>query len=47
MMILPTNDELIEVIKTYAVQSAITNPVSSILNLRFYERLAKQNKIDY
>ncbi len=37
--VLPTNDELIEVIKTYAVQSAITNPVSSILNLRFYERL--------
>jgi len=43
--VLPTNDKLIELIKTYAVQSAITNPVSSILNLRFYERLAKQNKL--
>jgi hypothetical protein len=43
--VLPTIDELIELIKTYAVQSAITNPVSSILNLRFYERLAKQNKL--
>lgn len=41
----PANDELIELTKTYAVQSAVTNPVSSILNLRFYESLAKQNKI--
>jgi len=43
--VLPANDELIELIKTYAMQSIVTNPVSSILNLRFYERLARQNKL--
>lgn len=43
--LLPPNDELIELIKTYAVQSAVTNPVSSLLNLRFYDRFAGQNKI--
>jgi len=42
---LPLNDKLIELIKSYAFQSIVTNPISSILNLRFYDRLASQNKI--
>jgi hypothetical protein len=42
---LPSIDKLIELVKTYAVQSIVTNPVSSILNLRFYERLVDQNRV--
>ena len=42
---LPLKDKLIELIKSYAFQSIVTNPISSILNLRFYDRLAGQNKI--
>jgi hypothetical protein len=40
-----SKDKLIEQVKTYSVQSIVTNPTSSILNLRFYSRLAGQNKI--
>ncbi|MDZ7625094.1 MAG: hypothetical protein U5J96_11720 [Ignavibacteriaceae bacterium] len=42
---LPSIHKLIELVKTYSVQSFVTNPVSSILNLRFYNRLADQNRI--
>ena len=42
---LPLKDRLIELIKSYAFQSIVTNSISSILNLRFYDRLAGQNKI--
>jgi len=42
---LPTTDELIELIKTYSVQSIVTNPASSILNLRFYDRLADEDRV--
>jgi hypothetical protein len=42
---LPSIDKLIDVVKTYSVQSVVTNPVSSILNLRFYDRLANQNRV--
>ena len=38
-------DNLFQLVKEYSVQSIITNPISSILNLRFYDRLAGQNKI--
>lgn len=39
------NDKLIEQLKSYAVQSIVTNPASAILNLRFYDRLTGRNKI--
>ncbi len=42
---LPSIDNLFELVKEYSAQSIITNPISSILNLRFYDRLAGQNKI--
>ncbi|MBE0570335.1 MAG: hypothetical protein IH618_02230 [Ignavibacteriaceae bacterium] len=42
---LPSIDKLIELVKTYSIQSVVTNPVSSILNLRFYDRLADRNRI--
>ncbi|MDZ7623678.1 MAG: hypothetical protein U5J96_04415 [Ignavibacteriaceae bacterium] len=42
---MPSIDKLIELVKTYSIQSVVTNPVSSILNLRFYDRLADQNRI--
>lgn len=42
---LPSKDKLIEIVRTYSVQSAVTNPVSSIINLRFYDRLANKNRI--
>ena len=42
---LPTFDQLIDLVKTYSVQSILTNPVSSILNLRFYDRLVDQNRV--
>ena len=42
---LPSIDNLFELVKEYSTQSIITNPISSILNLRFYDRLAGQNKI--
>jgi hypothetical protein len=42
---LPSIDKLIEFVKTYSVQSAVTNPVSSILNLRFYDKLLVDDKI--
>ena len=45
MMNLPTTDELVELIKNYSIQSIVTNPVSSMLNLRFYDRLSNQNRV--
>lgn len=42
---LPATDKLIELIKDYSVQSIVTNPASSILNLRFYDRLADKDRI--
>jgi hypothetical protein len=42
---LPSVDKLIEIIKAYAIHSIVTNPVSSILNLRFYNRIADQNRV--
>lgn len=42
---LPAKDKLIELAKTYAVQSVITNPASSILNLRYYKKLDDENSI--
>lgn len=42
---LPTTDKLVELVKTYSIQSTVTNPVSSILSLRFYERIAKHNNL--
>ena len=42
---LPSIDKLIELVKIYSVQSIVTNPVSSILNLRFYDRLADQSRV--
>jgi hypothetical protein len=42
---LPSSDELIEIVKTYIVESIVTNPVTSILNLRFYEKFTNQNKL--
>ncbi len=41
--VLPSNEKLIALIKNYAVQSVVTNPVSSVLNLRFYDKLEGQN----
>ncbi len=42
---LPSINEIIELVKTYSVQSVVTNPASSILNLRYYNRLADQNRV--
>jgi len=42
---LPSIDKLIKLVKIYSVQSIVTNPVSSILNLRYYDRLADQNSV--
>jgi len=42
---MPSVNNLFELVKDYSVQSIITNPISSILNLRFYDRLTDQNKI--
>jgi hypothetical protein len=42
---LPAFDQLIELVKAYSVQSILTNPVNSILNLRFYDRLVVQTRV--
>lgn len=42
---LPAQDQLIKLIKEYSVQSVVTNLASSILNLRFYDRLTDRNRI--
>jgi len=42
---LPAADKLVELIIIYSIQSMVTNPISSILNLRFYDRLSKQNNL--
>jgi hypothetical protein len=42
---LPAFDQLIDLVKAYSVHSILTNPVSSILNLRFYDRLVDQNRV--
>ncbi len=42
---LPSKDKLIELVKTYSVQSIVTNPASSILNLRFYDRLSSRDRV--
>ncbi len=42
---LPPKEEIIDLIKTYSVQSIVNNPISSILNLRFYDRLDKNRVI--
>ena len=42
---IPKIEELIDLVKTYSAHSILTNPVSSILNLRFYDKLSDQNKI--
>ena len=43
--ILPSIEKTIELLQNYAVQSVITNPVSSILNLRFYNLIREENII--
>lgn len=43
--VLPSGDELIDLVKRYSVQSIVTNPISSILNLRFYNRLSDENRV--
>ncbi len=42
---LPAKEEIIDLVKTYSIQSIVTNPISSILNLRFYDRLDKNRVI--
>jgi hypothetical protein len=42
---LPSKGKIIDLLKTYAVHSVVTNPISSILNLRFYDRIGGGNKI--
>lgn len=42
---MPSVNNLFEMLKDYSVQSIVTNPISSILNLRFYNRLTDQNTI--
>lgn len=42
---LPSRDHLVRLVNDYSVLTAVTNPVSSILNLRFYDRLTDQDKI--
>ena len=42
---IPKIDELIDLVKTYSVHSILTNPASSILNLRFYDKLADQSRV--
>jgi hypothetical protein len=39
------NDKLIEQVKYYSVQSIVTNPASSFLNLRFYDRLTDRERV--
>ncbi len=40
-----STDKLIELLKSYSVLTIVTNPVSSILNLRYYNRLTDENRI--
>lgn len=42
---LPAKDQIIKLVKDYSVQSVVTNPSSSILNLRFYDRLTDSNTV--
>jgi hypothetical protein len=42
---LPSKEKAIELLKNYAMQSIVTSKVSSILNLRFYNLIASENKI--
>lgn len=42
---LPSKDRLVELVKSYSVQTIVTNPISSILNLRFYDRLSDENRV--
>ena len=43
--ILPSEVQTIEILKSYSVRSIVTNPISSILNLRFYNLIRDENKI--
>jgi hypothetical protein len=43
--VLPSGKPAEELLENYAVRSIVTNPVSSILNLRFYKQIADENKI--
>jgi len=42
---IPSGDELIEMVKSYSIQAIVTNPITSILNLRFYDRLSDEKRI--
>ena len=43
--VLPSGKPAEELLKNYAVRSIVSNPASSILNLRFYKQIADENKI--
>jgi hypothetical protein len=43
--VIPSSTKTEDLLNNYAVRSIVTNPVSSILNLRFYERISDELKI--
>ena len=43
--VLPSREKTIELLKNYALQSVITSRISAILNLRFYDLIATENKV--
>lgn len=42
---IPSKDNLAKLVKAYSVQSIVTNPVSSILNLRYYNRITNESSV--
>jgi hypothetical protein len=42
---LPGTEQLTQLVKDYSVHTIVTNPISSILNLRFYNRMNNGNKV--
>lgn len=42
---LPEKEKIIELLREYALHSVVTNPISSILNLRYYHLLEDESKI--
>jgi len=42
---LPSKEKAMELLRNFALQSVVTSRISSILNLRFYDLIAAENKI--
>ncbi|MCW8811496.1 MAG: hypothetical protein OQK64_11115 [Ignavibacteriaceae bacterium] len=42
---IPSKEKAIELLRNFALQSVVTSRISSILNLRFYDLIAAENKV--